>query len=244
MSRGNLLIVIVLSVALAGMFFWTLSLQSRQQELLDARAGGVAEAGGVSEREFRELKEQVDRHEGAIDAARAADARYERALAEIRGAIAEFAGAAPATEAPEGAGTIAAAGAPAELKETIEEVLEERDAKERQERYERMARGMSRFLLNDIPATDEQHSQFVDVIVSYMTEREQIRDEYGEDQQQAREDAVRRLDEDRDLKLQRIFSAADLEKIRERMNRGRRAFEGRGGGRGRGGVPGGAPGGR
>lgn len=240
MSRGNLSIVIVLSVALAGMFFWTLSLQGRQQELLEARGNGIAEAGGVPEREFRELKEQVERHEVEIDAVKAMDAGYEAKLAELKVAVAKFSGGTPEPAAASGA--IVDAGEPAELKETIEEVLEERDAKARQERYERMARGMSRFLLNDIEATEDQRNRFAGVIVSYMTDREKLRDEYGDDDQQAREEALRRLDEERDRSLEVIFSANDLEKIRERMTRGRRAFEGRGaGGRGRGG---GAPGGR
>ena len=34
MTRGNLVIVIVLILALVGMFFWTLSLHNRQAEML------------------------------------------------------------------------------------------------------------------------------------------------------------------------------------------------------------------
>jgi hypothetical protein len=239
MTRGNLLIVTVLVLALAGMFFWTLNLEQRL-----AGDGGTATAptnDGDLENRFFSLERKVERLEeigrgnqiglnevvSDVEKLTASNGSLSQRLAELTGQ--DVALAANAT-------------VDSGVKAAVEQVLKEKAEKEQKERTQRWAEGMARYFLADVEASDEQKKQFVGVVSAYMDERRTVSEKYrdsGEDGREARDADMKRIEEDRNQKLLTIFGASEYQKIEERFNRTRGRMDG--GMRGNRGAGGGGP---
>lgn len=227
MTRGNLLIVSVLVIALAGMFFWTLNLEQR---LAAEGTTGVEPSGDgrfVSRIEALETKfdglEEISRGnqielgemQGKMTKLAASDVEQSELLASLSGGGA----------LPEGAA------ADLTVKGTVLKVLAEREEKQRKERTERMVRGWGRYLLADIEATEEQRDNFVAVVSAYYDGRRSVYEKYrdgGDGSNETRDAEVKLLEEDRNTKLLGIFGASDYQKIEERFQRSQQRMGGRG----------------
>lgn len=242
MSRANLLIIVVLILALVGMFFWTLTLHNQQAEMRGfggasgTRGGGdPALAGrlGDLEKNFDGLEELVRSHGADLGSLE----RKVTALEETAGLPnVPIAAADGETVAP---AALPATAVDAQLEAAIETVINQRAERERKERTRRMAEGFTRFLLSDVQSTPEQQSQFVTVLTDYLEARETVRRQYsGENADaQARDAEIATLEQTRNDQVRSIYGAADFVKIEERLNRSRRGMDGGGnprGNRGRG----------
>jgi hypothetical protein len=233
MTRANLLIVVVLVVAVAALFLWVLTLQNQQAELMGSSAGGLAPRpegdlrGRVDdlERTYQELSEltrsqgaDLGRLETRLDGVEAAGAMRDEKI------VALGAGQ-PLPDG--GSGTAAYAGDP-ELRSAIEAVLDQKEEEERRTRLERSARGMARFLLADVDATEDQKERFVGIISGYLEGRDRIRREFSGDNADdaARDAALADLERVRNEEVQVLFGG-DYAKIEERLNRTRRMLDGR-----------------
>jgi hypothetical protein len=221
MTRGNLMIVLVLILALVGMFFWTLTLANNQSRLLghqsaeDPRASGLDE-GRVDriEKSLRDLSTLVDSSRADISGLEGKVRSLEKTTAAQALRMANLTGEAITAE---GAGTEGA------LRTAIEDVLGERQAEERRERLERMAEGWGRWILRDITATDDQKTRFVGVIASYLDGRDKVREQYSdrEGDNRDRDLAYQTLETERNDRLMEIFGS-DYAKIEEQLDAGRR----------------------
>jgi hypothetical protein len=245
MTRGNLLVVTVLVLALVGMFFWTLSLQHQLEEstALDV-SGGPGLSAGLDAR-IRQIESAQERTTAQVLENRTDLNRLEGAVSDLA-AGQNAAAPASAGSAPEIPATPIADAGDAAIRAAVEKVIEEKEAADRRERNERMAEGWSRWLLRDIAATDDQKSNFVKVVAAYLDGRGTVMQKYaGEDGDQASRDAeLKVLEDDRNAKLLGIFGSADYVKIEESLTRMNRMWGGRGnrGDRGdRGGGGGGRP---
>lgn len=239
MSRGNLLIISVLVIALAGMFFWTLNLEQRlttgsvesvepngdgrfvqRIETLESKFDGLEEVSRGNQIELSEMQ-------GKMTALSASDVEQSQLLASLSSGGAKL---------PEGAV------ANLSVKDTVERVLAERAEKERKERTERMVRGWGRYLLADIEVSDEQRDNFVAVVSAYYDSRRSVYEKFrdgGDGSNETRDAEVKLLETDRNEKLMGIFGAADFQKIEERFKNSQQRMSGRGGNRGGGARTGG-----
>jgi hypothetical protein len=238
MSRANLLIITVLVLALAGMFFWTLNLEQRiaadnGDSLAPTGDGGLGDRFLVLEQKVEVLEELGRANKIGLNEMQGDIVKLEGLSGDLNRRLASLAG----TGGGDGA---AAVNVPADLKEAVAAVLNERAEEERKQRNERWAQGMARYFLADIEATDEQKKQFVKVVSSYMDERRTISEKYreqGDSGNEARDADLKKLEEDRNTELLTIFGANDYAKIEERFNRTRNRMGGgrfggnRGGGR-------------
>jgi hypothetical protein len=227
MSRGNLLTVAVLALALAGMFFWTLNLEQR------LGGGGASQAsapgrGGDLEQRLQDLETRVYSldeltrgNQVEIEQMRTGFAKLSESNDAHGRLLATLSGRASEAGAP---ATVADAG----LKAQVEAILKEREEKAQADRNERMARGWSRYLLSEIDATDDQKDQFVKVVASYMDGRGKVFRKYADSgrgtDNTERDAELKALEQDRNQKLQGIFGASDYAKIEERLNRSGRRF--------------------
>jgi len=226
MTRGNLVIVTILVLALAGMFFWTLNLEQRLAG--GDRANPAPSEDGKLGNRFLGLEQKVEilqelgrtNQIGLNEVVRdvekltVSNGSLSRRLAELTGQDVALPAAAPVNP---------------DLKAAVERVLKEREAKEQKARTERWAKGMSRYFLADIEATEEQKSNFVSVVSVYMDGRRGVSEKYrdsGDDGREARDAALKELEEDRNRKLLGIFGANDYQKIEDRFNRTRGRMDG------------------
>ena len=237
MSRANLLTVVVLILALIGMFFWTLTLHNRQAEMQGV-SGLSSSGGGMDPAVVGRLEDLEGEFDGLDELVRSQIADLgllERKVEALEGTTGEQGALLAALGGGEVVPT-AAAGAAGEpqLEAAIESVLELREERERKERTKRMAEGFSRWLLSDVEATDGQKTQFVSILTDYLGARDGVRKKYsGENEDdQARDAEVADLEQARNDQLVSVFGATSFEKIEERLNRSRRGMEGRGGFRG------------
>lgn len=224
MSRGNMIVATILTFGLAAMFFWTLSLSRRTPDYPPSTFSG-AEAPSDWERRLRAVEERTE-----VNAARVGqvESRTTQRMEELEGRLSEAlsAGIAPEALAP----STPAPTSMAALEATIDKVIDEREAQQERARREQMARGMvTRWLLNEVPATDQQRDQLIGVITTYLSAREELRrnaDEGGVPDAEA----VRRLDGDLNASIGRIFSATEASTIQARLDTMARRFGGGGGG--------------
>jgi hypothetical protein len=243
MSRANLLIVVVLILALVGMFFWTLTLHKQQADMRrfgansPSRGTGDPALGGrieEIEREFDGIEELVRSQiadlgslERKVDALEATAGEQGARIAALAGETVSPAAMPSAVEEPK-------------LEAAIETVLNQRAERERLERTKRMAEGFTRFLLSDVEATEDQKSRFVTVLTEYLGARDQVRERFSGDtaDDQARDAEIAILEQRRNDQILSLFGAASYQKIEERLNRARQGMDNRGGPRGnRGGNP-------
>jgi hypothetical protein len=240
MSRANLMIVVVLILALVGMFFWTLELHNSQAELRGLKSTdrmGGRDAGMVGRLEDLEAEvAALELRVGSQGADLGALDRKVDLLGDVTLPPAEAmaGGELAPTPAAEGVASVG-------LEAAIETVLEQRAAKERDERRQRMVEGYARVLLADVDATDVQKTEFVKILSDYIAARDAVRQRYSGDNEddQTRDAETARLEAERDQKVQDLLGAAAFQKMEERLNRSRRGMDGRAGrGGGRGGRPG------
>jgi hypothetical protein len=112
------------------------------------------------------------------------------------------------------------------LEEQVSAILDKRAEEERKEQTRRRVEGMARFLLRDIQLTDDQQSNFIEVLAAYWDERARImRQEYPTNED--RQAAVDGLTSDRNVKLQGILGS-QYAQVSERLDRTNRGFAGRG----------------
>jgi hypothetical protein len=241
MTRLNLAILVLLAAAVAGLFFWVL--QIREDQAASGPGAGPASAGPPGggdaalldelERSVFDLREAVRSQEIAsnrldqrVSGMEVSDAERDRKIAALARGEALPEAAVPPDDAV--------------LSSAIEQVLDRRAEQERLQRLDRTARGMSRYLLSDIDATDAQREEFVKVVVAYIEGRDRVRrtSEEVDGGSPTAEADLAALEAVRDEELRRIFGADEFAKIAERLNRGRRGGEGRVGREAR---PGGAP---
>ncbi len=236
MSRANLLTVVVLVLALGGMFFWTLELHHRQSEMQGLRAfSSSGDSDPAMAGRLEDLEQEFDGLELLVRSQIADLGSLERKVESLE----VTAGAQGAQIAALGGGEVApssvasTAGEP-QLQAAIESVLEKREERDRQERTKRMAEGFSRFLLADVEPTDSQKSQFVKILTDHLTARDEVRRRYsGENaDDQSRDAEIAQLEQDRNDQVLSIFGATSFQKIEERLNRSRRGMDGRSGSRG------------
>jgi hypothetical protein len=231
MTRGSLLVICILVLALAGMFFWTLNLEQRLTE-----SGTPDESPNRQGNQEERLRALENRVAGVVETAEGNEIRIRELSAELEDLSTSpldrpepLAGGPEAESIEEPAATPA----PAQLKKAVEEVLREKEAEERHQRSLRAARGMSRWLLAEVDATDEQRDHFVQVVAAYYDSRFKVREKYqgdSEDESRTRDEELKTLEEDRNRKLLGIFGASAYQKIEERLNRTRgRGDRGRGG---------------
>jgi hypothetical protein len=226
MTRGNLLIVTVLVLALAGMFFWTLNLEQRMAG--DPTSATAPTDDGDLENRFLMLERKVEKLEEVgrgnqiglnevvadVEKLAASSGTLSRRLAELTGQDV----AVPATAAEDPS-----------LKAAVEKVLEEKAEEEQKARTKRWAQGMARYFLADVEATEEQKSQFVSVVTAYMDDRRTVSEKYrdsGEESREAREADMKKIEEDRNQQLLGIFGASEYQKIEDRFNRTRGRMDG------------------
>ncbi len=222
MSKASLTLVILFAAALAGLFYWTFTLSQRQ----DAaglpgggnRVSGAPDDSGVRleemERKVRSLgmAQQSVEIESAklkerMEVLEKADVERDLRIAALARGEALPESASPATE------TV--------LRTAIEQVLDQRAAEERRQRVERMARGMTRFMLADIQATDAQKEEFVRIVAVYLEGRERLRERMPDEVDNTARDAeLALLEEKRDEELLAVFGANDFTKMKERLSRG------------------------
>ncbi len=239
MSRANLLIVVVLILAIVGMFFWTLTLQNRQAEVREF--GRTSGSGGATDPamagRIADLERNFDGLEELVRSQIADLGLLERKVAALEATT----GAQGARISVLGGEVVAPAALPdtaeePQLQAAIETVLNQRAERDRKERTRRMAEGFSRFLLNDVPSTPEQKTRFVKVLTDYLNARDAVRQRFSGDNadDQARDAEIAVLEQTRNDEVISIYGAASYELIAERLNRSRRGMGG-GGFRGRGG---------
>jgi hypothetical protein len=242
MTRFNLAILVVLAAAVAGLFFWVLQIREGQAGAIlpvGASSGGPRGMGdaariGELEQSVLELREMArsaeiatNRLDQRVTGMEAADAERDRRISALARGEAVPEAALPPAET--------------ELRSAIEQVLDRREEEARLQRLDRTARGMARYLLTDVSATDAQREEFVKVIVAYIEGRERARraSEEAEGGAGGTEADLAALEAVRDEELRRIFGENDFAKISERLDRGRRGTGGRGGvDRRAGGAPG------
>jgi hypothetical protein len=239
MTRGNLLILLVLAAGVAGLFVWMLDLNDRQADLARAASAppGPPEPGSERDTRIEALERKVEELDLLVGSGGADRMSIERRLREVEARLKAF----PAASGLEPTALDGSEPLPGEakLKAAVESVLAQRDAEDRKQRYQRMASWMSSRFLRDIEATDDQKSQFQKAMVSYLDERDAVRRKYSgrEEDASARDAELEQTTTTRNAKLLEIFGATDYAKIEEQMNRGRQGFGGfpRGGRSGRGG---------
>ena len=247
MTRAALSILTVLVLGLVAVFAFALSVSNRMDDLLPARAdsGGapVADSRGVEG-----LKAEVSRLAQDVASLKIDRAQLRAEISRLRDASGgdlarlaegeELTATAPAPVVPDASHSA--------LESAVAKVIEEREAAERQERLERMARGGAGRLLGDIVATDEQTDQFVSALSTYYRQLQDVMQKARDEEidEQGREVETDRIARERNDKLLRIFGPADFERIRERLERGRGRFAAPGGAgfRGQGGQGQGRPG--
>ena len=231
MSRANLLIVVVLILALVGMFFWTLTLHNQQAEMREF--GGSSSPGSVADPamagRLEDLEDEFDGLEVLVRSQIADLGLLERKVT----AIEATSGAQSARIAALGGGEVVAAAVPSttgepQLEAAIETVLNQRAERERKERTKRQAGGWARFLLNDVESTPQQKSQFITVMTDYLNARDAVRKRFAGDNadDQTRDAEIAALGQGRNDQVLSIYGAADYEKIEGRLNRTRRGMGG------------------
>jgi hypothetical protein len=242
MTRFNLAILVALAAAVAGLFFWVLQIREGYGGAAVPPGPGTGGTRGVGEAtRIGELEQSVLELREMVRSAEISTNRLDQRVTGMEAADAERDRRISALARGEAVPEAALPPAETELRSAIEQVLDQREEEARLQRLDRTARGMARYLLADVSATDTQREEFVKVIVAYIEGRERVRRASEEVAGGAggTETDLAALEAVRDEELRRIFGESDFAKIAERLDRGRRGAGGRGGVDRR---PGGAPG--
>lgn len=222
MSRANLLILSVLTAGIVGLLFWNYSLMGSVDALRTAPGPSAAEPRQEDSAVLQGLKEKIDTF---YRSNRADIAKLQQAVAELQKERGTPTKALSTANAKVQSGAVAVN---ASFKAKVEKVIDQREEAQRKQRYSRMARGMSRYLLQGIDATDQQKSEFETALANSFEQRMKLRQTQdasgGTTDRQARTDAYKQIDQERDAKVLQIFGQVDGEKIQKKLDQGFRGF--------------------
>jgi hypothetical protein len=239
MSKANLVVTMVVVLAVAGMGFWMLKLEAKQNKLnpMSGDSPSSDVPAGDAEDRIRALEEGYDRLGTEVSSQRTKLSEVETRVEKLRedqkdlslrlaslprgdGGPAE-----PVVSPPDG-----------DLRSAIEAVLAAKEEEQQRERREMMARRYAGFLLYGVEIGGDQREQVVKVINTFIGESEEVREQYSGDDadRQARDAAMANLEQRRNDELVRIVGATAFAQMEERLNRAGRFNRGpRRGDRGR-----------
>ena len=237
MTVSNLVVLIVVVLAVAGMSLWIMCIEDRQGDASgDGDSQGPGGRSSENEERIRNLEEEVDslalqvkshsnvlgEVQGGLEDLREAQERLDSRVdvADVRGVGEEG----PAVALPRND----------DLRAAVEAVLAAKEEEQAQERRAMIASRTSTYLLYGIEVTPAQREEITRVVMTYLDERAQARNDSSDDA--ARKAAQEELDRRRNEDLVRIVGASAFAKMEERLNRVRGGNRGmprdrRGGGR-------------
>jgi hypothetical protein len=237
MSKANLITIVFVVLALAGMAVWMMDLEARQHDgTAEAEpSGGAPDREAAGGRRLVELEQRVENLGQEVASQRTRLSELDADLGELRLAQESFAerlGAPAPAEADATAAPTPIVEPDQDLRSAIEAVLTAREEEQQRRRSEERSRRFAGWLVSGLDLAQGQRTQVEQTLIKYMSEREKIGERYSGDNPdtQGRDADIAALDQRRNDELIRIVGSANFSKMEERLNRIR-------GGRGRGRRP-------